>query len=110
MSRITDESTYYASVEFLTDPDAIPCACESCSWAGMASELNEIGDAILTPGHASPAGRCPECDTLAYVVQGDPLMLLREIEQALRDHPDVNVGNSKVHFAYMKTKAGEAIK
>lgn len=65
----TENATYYASVEHIGDPEQIMCSCEDCDWKGPASDLNQIGDAVLTPGDASPAGRCPECDTLAYVDQ-----------------------------------------
>lgn len=63
----TEDATYYASVEHIGEPENIACACDNCNWKGTADELNRIGDAVLTPGHASPAGRCPECDSLAYV-------------------------------------------
>ncbi len=44
-----------------------PCKCEACDWQGVADELADIGDCSLTPGDPSPAGRCPVCDTLAYL-------------------------------------------
>src|SRR5471030_1193685 len=60
---------YFTATDFASDPTTISCACESCDWRGVATVLHAIGDCSLTPGDASPAGRCPECDTLAYVVQ-----------------------------------------
>jgi len=48
--------------------DATVCECGSCNWQGRFSELTEIESCSLTPGDPSPAGRCPECDTIAYVV------------------------------------------
>lgn len=102
---LTTDSSYTASIEFVNTPEETLCSCDGCSWAGMANELNKIGYAILTPGDASPAGRCPECESLAYVIKFDPMESLRSIRDALRDHPDVNVGNSKVHFAFSKALA-----
>jgi hypothetical protein len=62
-----DNATYYATVDHMRDPDGIECVCDNCDWKGVASDLNEITDASLTPGDASPAGRCPLCAALAYV-------------------------------------------
>lgn len=50
-----------------------PCQCQNCEWTGGFAGLAPIGDCALTPGDPSPAGRCPECDTLAYVVKPEPL-------------------------------------
>lgn len=63
------DATYKASIEFLADPETVRCVCDQCDWTGTADQLGPIGDAILTPGHASPAGRCPDkdCTALAYV-------------------------------------------
>lgn len=47
-------------------PDA-PCFCGGCGWTGRADALVPCEDAILTPGDASPAGRCPDCEALAYL-------------------------------------------
>ena len=43
-----------------------PCECESCRWTGDTSALVRIEGTELTPGDLVPAGRCPECDELAY--------------------------------------------
>lgn len=43
------------------------CLCENCDWRGPFSALAEPEGAILTAGDPSPAGRCPECGTLAYL-------------------------------------------
>jgi hypothetical protein len=66
--RITSTTKYVADIVHLTDPTTIVCTCDGCQWSGMASELKPIGDCDLTPGHESPAGRCPDCETLSYVV------------------------------------------
>jgi hypothetical protein len=42
------------------------CDCGDCEWQGAFSTLLDIGDCCLTPGHPSPAGRCPACQSLAY--------------------------------------------
>lgn len=58
--------TYIAEVE---EPRAdTPCSCDGCHWRGPYSALAEVEQAVLSPGDPSPAGRCPECDTLAYPV------------------------------------------
>lgn len=62
------DDVYKAAIEFATDPATIQCECADCDWKGTADKLKPIGDCCLTPGDASPAGRCPECDTLAYVI------------------------------------------
>lgn len=44
-----------------------PCHCSDCEWAGAADLTVEIGTCALTPGDPSPVGRCPQCDSLAYL-------------------------------------------
>ena len=39
------------------------CGCEGIT----TSTMLECEDAVLTPGDACPAGRCPECDGLVYL-------------------------------------------
>jgi hypothetical protein len=48
--------------------DDTPVDCDGCDWTGVFVDLEEIGDCSLTPGDPSPAGRCPGCGSLAYVV------------------------------------------
>jgi hypothetical protein len=73
----------------IDDPAAdTQCQCGNCTWRGVFSDLAPIGACSLTPGDPSPAGRCPECDTLAYVVKPEPLVaflpaVLRLIAQAI---------------------------
>ncbi|WFU52248.1 hypothetical protein QA639_21305 [Bradyrhizobium pachyrhizi] len=59
--------TYTAEIAFLGEPDELVCRCGSCDWSGTAIECSEIDDCSLTPGDASPCGRCPVCDSLAYL-------------------------------------------
>jgi hypothetical protein len=65
--------TYQAQIQGLDDDTQI--TCDNCDWSGKFSELGEIGDAILTPGDPSPAGRCgnEDCQCRVYVdEQEDP--------------------------------------
>lgn len=50
----------------VTDIGETPCRCDKCGWRGAAAALGDIGSCKLTPGDPSPAGRCPECASLAY--------------------------------------------
>jgi hypothetical protein len=61
-----NEYSYTAQVDHLAD--ATPCRCGACSATWRYDQLSPIGDCSLTPGDASPAGRCadPGCDSLAY--------------------------------------------
>lgn len=60
---------YKVHMDFAKDPALTECECDGCEWVGTADELQEIGECSLTPGDPSPAGRCPDCGTLAYVVK-----------------------------------------
>lgn len=66
---IEENATYFATTEFIKAPEVTLCACDSCNWTGMANLLKPIHNACLTPGHEVPAGRCPECEALSYVVK-----------------------------------------
>jgi hypothetical protein len=54
------------TVEMDEPRDDTVCRCGSCSWNGRFNQVVEIGGCALTPGDASPAGRCPKCDGLVY--------------------------------------------
>lgn len=41
--------------------------CSACEWTGDDSQTAEIEGCALSAGDPSPAGRCPECDSLVYV-------------------------------------------
>lgn len=60
---------YKVQIDFARDPATILCTCSDCDWKGTADLLEDIDECCLTPGDPSPAGRCPECDSLAYVDQ-----------------------------------------
>ncbi|MPQ56257.1 hypothetical protein [Duganella sp. FT27W] len=83
MTRILVLKSYTATVDHLRDPRLVKCICENCETTMTADKLAPIESAILTPGHASPAGRCPECDQLAYVDQPDLQSLVEIVEQLL---------------------------
>lgn len=74
---------YRAAIEHVADPATIACSCDGCDWKGAADQLAEIQSAVLTPGHASPAGRCPECDSLAYVDQVGPSELAAALKNMI---------------------------
>jgi hypothetical protein len=60
---------YRVQIDFMSDPETTAVKCGDCGWEGMASQLDGIVSCSLTPGHPSPAGRCPECESLAYVME-----------------------------------------
>lgn len=45
--------------------------CDNCEWCGFAANLEEISDIQhrVIPGEEVPAGECPECNALAYLVR-----------------------------------------
>jgi hypothetical protein len=47
----------------------VECACDNCDWRADIRLSVPCEDAILTPGDEVPAGRCPECEGLVYVVK-----------------------------------------
>lgn len=67
-------STPYDYKVLIDEPAAeTPCECsDGCQGPIPYSALSEIGDCSLTPGDPSPAGRCPECESLAYIVKAEP--------------------------------------
>jgi hypothetical protein len=76
-----DQTTYRATIDYgLTASEYArkTCACSNCSWKGFLRQLVKIGDCVLTPGDPSPAGRCPKCDSLAYV--DEPIEDVEDVE------------------------------
>ena len=53
-------------VEKVKDIGSTACACSTCNWRGAATLVKDVNRCSLTPGDASPAGRCPKCENLAY--------------------------------------------
>jgi hypothetical protein len=76
--------TYTASIDGIAD-DA-RCHCDDCDWKGVFSDLKDIDDCSLTPGDPSPAGRCPECDTMAYIVKPEEERATPAEIEAARDN------------------------
>lgn len=52
-----------------------PASCGGCDWTGTAAQVRPALDAILTPGDAVPLGRCPRCQSLAYLARRHDLTL-----------------------------------
>lgn len=75
--------SYRAVIDFEKSPACIKCKCDNCDWTDTADNLNAVEIASLTPGHASPAGRCPECDSLAYVADDPTSRALRVLAELL---------------------------
>lgn len=61
-------SDYIAHTDFAAEPEHTLCMCDSCSYKCTADMLCDIEACYLTPGDPSPAGRCPECNALSYVI------------------------------------------
>ena len=81
-------TTLFYFVDEVDDMGNTPCSCGSCEWTGTASEVTEVEGCALTPGHPSPVGRCPECDSLAYVDRdedsNDPQILRKQAAEVIR--------------------------
>lgn len=64
VASFVNSARYNADIDHLKG--AVPVSCGCCEWTGTYAETKEVGDCSLTPGDASPAGRCPSCDSLCY--------------------------------------------
>lgn len=53
-------------VDAVQDLGSTPVECDDCEWSGTAAQVIDIVECALTPGHISPAGRCPKCEALVY--------------------------------------------
>ena len=53
-----------------SDEKMVLCECNNCSWRGDVSECNEIHALLdrVAVGDEFPAGECPKCEALAYLV------------------------------------------
>ena len=71
-SPSVEGSTYEATIAFCDPKKPLKCRCDGCSWTGLTTALKEIGDCYLTPGDPSPAGRCPKCESVAYIDHANP--------------------------------------
>lgn len=66
MTMLTLEHNYPYASTFL-------CACDNCGTVLKNTELSAISDAEqrLTPGEETPAGECPHCYALAFLLTAD---------------------------------------
>lgn len=66
-----------------------PVCCDNCEWGGAEDECVEAKDlhARLTPGAIVPAGECPECGALAYLIGASageaPRQMIRDLLGAI---------------------------
>lgn len=56
------------------------CKCDNCGFACTAGELHMIADIQerLTPGGVVPAGQCPGCGALSYLVKAGIAVILHK--------------------------------
>lgn len=103
LAREADESNRgpgpYRVDEVAAD-DGAPVGCSGCGWTGKARDVAPIDGCALTAGDPSPVGRCPECDSLAYVVGGiyDAAPDLLAALKALCDA--ISIQNAPLHPAH----------
>lgn len=74
---------YTALLEHVRPPESVICRCDGCDETASADSLLPIGDAVLTPGDPSPAGRCSACGSLSYVDKPDASALLEILQQLM---------------------------
>jgi hypothetical protein len=53
------------------DDETVLCECSNCEWRGDVSECNEIYGLLdrVEAGDEFPAGECPKCGVLAYLIR-----------------------------------------
>lgn len=75
--------------------DATQCRCDDCGHECPADELDMIADVEqrLTPGYTTPAGQCPECGALAFIVEEEKPATTpnQELVNNLRDIADGDI-------------------
>ncbi len=56
------------------EDEAVLCECGNCDWQGDVSECNEIHGLLdrVETGDEFPAGECPKCGALTYLVRKSP--------------------------------------
>jgi hypothetical protein len=61
-------------------------ACANCEWTGTESQIREISNfwGRVDVGGEMPAGECPECQALAYLVDEDNPYAARKDQTVLR--------------------------
>lgn len=53
------------------EDDNAAVRCDNCTWRGVASDLDMVADVQerISAGYEVPAGQCPDCAALAYLVE-----------------------------------------
>lgn len=93
--------------------DGTPCACSDCDWKGPVEALDAPDGAVLTPGDASPAGRCPACGSLAYLdtPQSRAEDAFRDLLRLKTWHPDDAATRvAALEAAFNEAMAGASIR
>lgn len=68
-----------------------PVECDNCDWKGtekqMRAEFCDVEDLheLIEPGKEVPAGECPECGALAYLMKESPETCLNRLADAARE-------------------------
>lgn len=70
MADSVDMEYFYRVAELEAVEGKVVCG-GGCGWEGAQDDGAPIESCSLTPGDASPACRCPECDSLAYPADPD---------------------------------------
>ncbi|MCM3583816.1 hypothetical protein M3795_25425 [Ralstonia pickettii] len=91
-------SRYRAIVDHVEDRQ--PSCCGNCGWVGVAADTAEIDECSLTPGDPSPVGRCPECDSIAYVKM-EPSPVFDDVAHVLREGLRLMPLGSKARAAWL---------
>ncbi len=91
-------SRYRATVDHVDDCQ--PSCCGNCGWVGVAADTAEIEECALTPGDPSPVGRCPECDSIAYVKMA-PSPAFHGVAHVLREGLRLMPLGSKARAAWL---------
>lgn len=64
----------------MSDSEIHTCACANCAWEGDVNDVAEVRNfwGRVEPGDTMPAGACPDCESLVYLVdvppQGEPVV------------------------------------
>ena len=77
MTEIPADQNY--TVEPYLPGPKTPCDCPNCDWRGTLADLQPMGICCLTTGNIVPAGRCPQCSSLAFVEKD----LVKSLAEAL---------------------------
>ena len=92
------------------------CCCDNCGHECDSDDLEMISDFEdrVDAGRTVPAGACPECDCLSYLIEPAPWSAeeacknFRTALQWIADHGDTGEGGRPAYHD-MRTKAREAL-